>query len=142
MTDRVPGHPGVTYQMLLKQIGTDITKDSSGVWTIGGIRNFRGLGPSKDPLSTEVSFKDLQIIHVREDGRARLLLFTNESGGDNGFDTLLAAYDDTGKVPKLVDYINVGGDRFNGIDRSCRCPPTRTCSSSRPATAIPTRATN
>jgi hypothetical protein len=73
------------------------------------------MAPSKDPLAEGVSFKDLAVMHLREDGRSRLLLFTNDSGGDMGFDALLAAYDNSGKVPKLIDYMNVGADRFNDI---------------------------
>jgi hypothetical protein len=113
--DAVPGHPGVTYAKLLKQIAPDLSKDENGVWTLSGIKHFRGMAPSKDPLSEAISFSSLSVLRVREDGHNRLLLFSGDSAGDSGFDTLLAAYDDGAKVPKLIDYMNVGGDRFNDI---------------------------
>ncbi len=115
VTDAVPGHPGVTYQMLLKQVSADLTKDQEGNWTLGNIPHLRPMSPTKDPLATEIDFKDLSVLHFKEDGHPRLLLFTEQSGGDLGFDALLAAYDDSGKVPRLLDYMNVGGDRFNDI---------------------------
>ncbi|MBL6853286.1 MAG: hypothetical protein ISS15_12475 [Alphaproteobacteria bacterium] len=112
--DSVPGHPGVTYAMLLKQIAPSLTRDQD-VWTLSRIKNFRGMAPSKDPLSESISFSALTVQHVREDGHKRILLFSGDSAGDEGFDTLLAAYDDEAKTPKLLDYMNVGGDRFNDL---------------------------
>jgi hypothetical protein len=114
--DAVAGHPGVTYAMLLKQIAPSLAKDANNVWTLSGIKHFRGMAPSKDPLSEAVSFSGLSVMRVREDGHSRLLLFSGDSAGDGGFDTLLAAYDDGVKVPRLIDYMNVGGDRFNDIE--------------------------
>jgi hypothetical protein len=112
--DAVPNHPGMTYAALLKQIAPDLTKDGD-TWTLSGIKNFRGMAPSKDPLSEAISFSDLKVVHVREDGHKRILLFSGDAAGDTGFDTLIAAYDDQAKTPKLLDYMNVGGDRFNDL---------------------------
>jgi len=113
--DTVAGHPGVTYAKLLKQIAPDLSKDGNGVWTLSGIKHFRGMAPSKDPLAEAVSFSALKVVHVREDGHKRILLFSGDSAGDEGFDTLIAAYDDEARTPKLLDYMNVGGDRFNDL---------------------------
>ena len=43
--DAVPGHPGVTYAKLLKQIAPDLSKDENGIWTLSGIKHFRGMAP-------------------------------------------------------------------------------------------------
>lgn len=101
--------------MLLKQIAPDLTKDGNGIWTLTGIKNFRGMAPSHDPLAEEVSFSGLTVLHIREEGHRRILLFTGDAAGDGGFDTLLAAYDDESRKPKLLDYMDVGGERFNDV---------------------------
>jgi len=112
--DAVPGHPGVTYAKLLRQIAPDLAKDQD-TWTLSRIKNFRGMAPSKEPLSEAVSFSELTVLHVREDGHKRILLFSGDAAGDEGFDTLIAAFDDEAKTPRLLDYMNVGGDRFNSL---------------------------
>lgn len=104
----------MTYATLLKQIAPSLSREAD-TWTLLGIKNFRGMAPSQTPLSEGVSFTTLQIAHVREDGHKRLLVFTGDAAGDEGFDTLLAAYDDETRMPKLLDYMNVGGDRFNDL---------------------------
>src|SRR5262249_15419323 len=60
--DDVPGHRGVAYAMLLKQIAPDLTKDENGIWTLTGIKNFRGVASSHDPLAEEVSFSGLTVL--------------------------------------------------------------------------------
>jgi len=115
--DAVDGHPGVTYGVLLKQIAPDLAKDDKDIWTLSGIKNLRGMGaPSNQPLAEEISFSDLTVQHVLEDGHKRILLFSGDPAGD-AFDTLMAVYDDEAKTPKLLDYMNAGGDRFNNVDK-------------------------
>jgi len=113
--DAVPGHPGVTYAMLLKQIAPDLTKDENNVWTLSGMKAFRNIGAPKEAFAEAISFGSLTVVHMREDGHKRILLFSGDYGGGDGFDALLAAFDDEAKTPKLLDYMNVGGDRFNDL---------------------------
>ena len=110
ITDAVPGHPGVTYEMLLKQIMPDLAGDKDGHWT-GTAAKLRGTD-GKPGVDTPLVFGDISVLTVKEDSRKRLLLLTGDSQSDSGFDAVLAAFDDTGPRLKLLDAMDVGGDRF------------------------------
>jgi hypothetical protein len=110
----VPGHPGVTYGALLKQVMPGIQKNADGGWDSGPIKHLRDLD-GKPLQELEISFKGVDAMTVREDGHKRLLLMTDENSGDSGFDAVLAAYDLDEKTPKLLDYLDAGRDRWNGI---------------------------
>jgi len=113
-SDVVPGHPGVTYGALLKQVMPGMQKNAGGGWDSGPVKHLRELG-RKPVQELEISFKGVDATTVREDGHKRLLLMTDENSGGSGFDAVLAAYDLDAKIPKLLDYLDAGRDRRNGI---------------------------
>src|SRR5262245_50003661 len=113
-SDVVPGHPGVTYGALLKQVMPGMQKNAGGGWDSGPVKHLRELG-RKPVQELEISFKGVDATTVREDAHKRLLLMTDENSGGSGFDAVLAAYDLDAKIPKLLDYLDAGRDRRNGI---------------------------
>src|SRR5262245_26182822 len=113
-SDAVPGHPGVTYGALLKQVMPGMQKNTDGGWDSGPVKHFRDLA-GKPVHELEISFKSVDVTTVREDGHKRLLLMTDENSGGSGFDAVLAAYDLDAKTPKLLDYVDAGRDQWNGI---------------------------
>ena len=119
VTDPVPGHPGVTFETLLKQVMPDLAKDANGNWTSKTLPHLRGTDDKEEP-DAELSFNDVQVIQVKEDGHARLLVLTGDSQTDSGFSAVLVAFDPSTPKPKLLDYMDVGGDRFVGLGS----PPT------------------
>lgn len=110
VTDTVPGHSGVTFEMLLKQIMPDLTKGTDGTWT-GTVAALRGTD-DKPGVDTPLAFGDVSALTVKEGGHKRLLILTGDSRSDSGFDAVLAAFDDSGPRPKFLDDMDVGGDRF------------------------------
>src|ERR1017187_8714932 len=77
LSDPVPGHPGVTYEMLLKQVVPDLTKDKDGLWTSSNVPHLRGTDGKTDS-ETDLAFKDIETLTVKEAGRQRLLLLTGD----------------------------------------------------------------
>ena len=114
LSDAVPGHPGVTYGALLKMVMPGVQKNADGGWDSGPVKHLRDLS-GKPVQELEISFKGVDATTVREDGHKRLLLMTDENSGDSGFDAVLAAYDLDAKTPRLLDYLDAGRDRWNGI---------------------------
>ena len=114
LSDAVPGHPGVTYGALLKQVMPGMQKNADGGWDSGPVKHFRDLD-GKPVQELEISFKSVDATTVREDGHKRLLLMTAENSGGSGFDAVLAAYDLDAKTPKLLDSVDAGRDQWNGI---------------------------
>ncbi len=121
VTDAVPGHPGVTYEHLLRQAMPGLKKNDDGTWDSGPLRHFRDLADKpaltedKPPQDLEIAFGSVDTLTVCENGHRRLLLLTQDNAGGTGFDAVLAAFDDEAKVPKFLDYVDAGRDRFNGI---------------------------
>src|SRR5262245_129664 len=114
LSDVVPGHPGVTYGALLKQVMPAMQKNTDGGWDSGPVTHFRDLD-GKPVQELEISFKSVEATTVREEGHKRLLLMTDEDSGGSGFDAVLAAYDLDARTPKLLDHVDAGRDRWNGI---------------------------
>lgn len=129
VTDPVPGHPGVTYETLLRQALPHLSKTDDGTWDSGPIAHFRGLDgkpattEDKPPQDLEIGFKTVEIHTVRENGHKRLLVFTDGNSGGTGFDAVLAVFDPEPKTPKLLDYIDAGRDQWNGIGRVTALSP-------------------
>ena len=121
VTDAVPGHPGVTFEDLLRQAMPALTKNDDGTWDSGPLHHFRGLDgkpavtEDKPPKDLEIAFGSLDTLTVHEDGHRRLLVLAQGNSGGTGFDTVLAAFDDERPTPKFLDYIDAGRDQFNGI---------------------------
>ncbi|HXC54067.1 MAG TPA: hypothetical protein VNU97_02115 [Rhizomicrobium sp.] len=111
ITDVVPGHPGVTYERLLKQVVPTLARDKDGNWTALDVANLRGTD-GKLETDTDLAFNSVSALAIKDGGRKRLVLLTGDSQADGSFAAILAVYDDTTPVPKLVDAMDVGGDRF------------------------------
>jgi hypothetical protein len=107
----VPGHPGVTYGTLLKQVMPGMQKNAAGGWDSGPVKHLRDLD-GKPLQELEISFNGVDATTVREDGHKRLLLMTDENSSGSGFDAVLAAYDLDAKTPKLLDYVDAGRDNW------------------------------
>lgn len=114
LTDVVPRHPGVTYAKLFKQLSSDFGQDLGGNWTIGRIPGLRDIDGKPIP-EFGLTFKSVDVLTIKEAGHERLLLLTDESSGEGGFDEVLAVFDDEPKVPKLLDAVDVGRDQSNGF---------------------------
>jgi hypothetical protein len=112
--DPVPGHSGVTYEMLLKRVVPDLTKDKDGTWKSSNVPHLRGTDGKTDS-ETDLAFKNIETLTVKEAGRQRLLVLTGDSQTDSDFMSILAVFDNTTRVPRLLDYMDVGGDRFTGF---------------------------
>ena len=129
VTDTVPGHPGVTYEMLLKQAMPGLKKNADGGWNSGPIRRFRDFSDKpaqsedKPPQDLEISFKSIAVATVHENGAKRLLVLTDDNSGGTGFDAVLAAYDDSTRTPKLLDLVDAGRDQENFVDTSVALAP-------------------
>lgn len=121
VTDPVPGHPRVTYEMLLNQALPGLKKNADGGWDSGPIRGFRDFSgqpaqsEDKPPQDLEISFKSIVVTTARENGAKRLLVLTDDNSGGTGFDAVLAAFDDTAKTPKLLDFVDAGRDQDNFV---------------------------
>lgn len=115
LDDTVAGHPGVTYADLLKQVVLDLKYDV-GAWKGTKIRNYRHLlGESSDNgPPDEIVITDVDVLHLREGGKDRLLLLTQDSNAPSDWFGMLAAYDQAPR-PKLLDAANIGSDQFNGF---------------------------
>ncbi len=111
VTDAVPGHPGVTYQKLLTQIMPDLAKNKDGNWTSSDFANLLDMD-GKPSDATDITFSDIETKVVRDAGKKRILVLTGQNMRE-GFSAILGVFDDTAKVPKLLDYRDVGGDRSN-----------------------------
>jgi hypothetical protein len=111
VTDAVPGHPGVTYETLLRQAMPGLAKGGDGHWSSNALPHLRGTD-GKIEADAELDFDDVSPILLRENGRARLLVMTGDSQTDSGFSAVLAAFDADARMPKLLDDMDVGGDRF------------------------------
>ncbi|HEX4301300.1 MAG TPA: hypothetical protein VHZ78_00805 [Rhizomicrobium sp.] len=123
VTAAVPGHPGLTYETLLKLAMPGMAKDSDGSWDSGPLRHLRGLddkpaqSEDKPPQDLQIAFTSIDTATIREDGHNRLLLMTDGNSGGTGFDGVLAAFDLDGRAPRFLDYIDAGRDQWNGMSR-------------------------
>ena len=114
VTDPVTGHPGVTYEQILRQAMPGLKVGADKTWDSGAIDHLRDIA-GKASGSASLSFGSLDVLRVREAGHRRLLVLTDESSGDGGFSAVLMAFDDEAKVPRLLDKMDVGQDRLTGL---------------------------
>ena len=108
----VPGHPGVTYETLLKQAMRDLSHESDGTWSVSDVAHLRDID-GKPVTTLDLTFGGIDAMVIKEDGHKRLLLTTEDNSGTSGFDQIAAVFDDGQKIPKLLDVMDVGRDRMN-----------------------------
>ncbi len=129
ITASVPGHPGLTYETLLKLAMPGMVKDPDAGWDSGPLHRLRGLdgkpaqSEDKPPRDLQIAFTGVDAATIREDGHDRLLLMTNGNSGGTGFDGVLAAFDLEGAAPRVLDYIDAGRDQFNGMGSAFALSP-------------------
>ena len=114
--DAVPGHPGVTYLDLLRQVVPDLkanpdNKDIEGHLR-GPLKHVAGKEYDGDPPDPVVAESFLDVRRLTLHGKPRLVLLEDLGADpDRAYDTaLLALYDDSGS-PRLLDAVDVGVDR-------------------------------
>ncbi len=118
-TDRVAGNPGVTYFDLVKQVVTDLDSlpahGEPTAHTIVPYRHIEG-DKAKTVPAGPVAIQLLTALTIRAQGKSRLALMADlgPSNGDVTEFTLLALFDLTDQ-PKLLDLVEVGGDRLTGF---------------------------
>jgi hypothetical protein len=118
-TDRVAGHPTVTYFDLMKQVVTDLDSPPAHgeptAHTIVPYRHIEGEKAKTVPAGP-VAIQLLTGHTIRSQGKSRLALMADlgPSDGDVTEFTLLALFDMTDQ-PKLLDVVEVGGDRLTGF---------------------------
>jgi hypothetical protein len=118
-TDHVAGHPTVTYFDLVKKIVTDLDSlpahGEATAHTIVPYRHIEG-NHAKTVPAGPVAIQLLTALTIHTLGKSRLALMVDlgPSDGDVTEFTLLALFD-MAEQPKLLDVIEVGGDRLTGF---------------------------
>ncbi len=110
----LPDRPDISYQALLAQFMPDLAVDTAGVWTTSGIANLRRID-GKAEETQPFSFGAVETLEMESDGKPVLLLATDGDVGEAEFTTILAVYDLTVPVPKLIDYVDAGMDRWTAL---------------------------
>lgn len=111
VTDPAPGHPGVTYQQLLRQAMPKLAKGDGDTWNAGAIPGLRDASGKAETLS-DLSFDSLDVQTAQEGGHRRLLVLTDGNQSDEGFAAVLMVFDDEPATPKLLDKMDVGQDQM------------------------------
>src|ERR1700722_2136308 len=107
--DAVPGHPGLTYFSLMKQVVTDLQPDGSG-HKIVAFEHIAGEDARVDPPET-VSLSSVDVMPVPGDpSRIVVLADLGPSEGFVAHAALLALFALRAK-PKKLDVVEVGDDQ-------------------------------
>jgi hypothetical protein len=107
--DAVPGHPGLTYLALMKQVVTDLQPDGSG-HKIVAFQHIAGQDARVDPPET-VSLSSVDVMPVP--GDASRVVVLADLGAPEGYvahAALLALFDLRAR-PKVLDVVEVGDDQ-------------------------------
>lgn len=121
VTDAVPGHPGVTYVDLLRQVVPDLEANAANNDIEGHLpaplKHIAGKDFEGDPPDPVVAESFLEFRKLRLAGKPRLLLLQDlGTDPDRAYDTaVLALYDDDPATPKLLDAVDVGVDRMTAF---------------------------
>jgi hypothetical protein len=118
--DAVPGHPGLTYEALVRQAVPDLALNSGDNQVEGHLarppRHLAGGEFGGDPSDPAV-LGFIQDKRILVGGRKRLVLLADlgaKEGRVEGL-ALLMLFDDEGKRPKLLDAADVGLDKDTGL---------------------------
>jgi hypothetical protein len=116
----VPGHPGLTYEALVRQAVPDLALNSDDHQVEGRLakapRHLAGADYEGDPGDPAV-LGFIQDKRILVGGRKRMVLLADlgaKEGRVEGL-ALLMLFDDEGKRPKLLDAADVGLDKDTGF---------------------------
>ena len=108
--DAVPGHPGVTYEALVKQVLPDLKPGAEGRWTTEGVTLRRTEGDAEPSGPGELS--TVSVFEYRAGGKDLMLMVIGDFSGQ-GWHHIAAVFDPAANgAPKLIDAVNVGIDRL------------------------------
>lgn len=118
LSAQVPGHDGVSFFALLKQVIPDLTNEDNGATghSTVALRHIAGEasgGELPDPIRLGV----LRALPFRSEGKPRIaMLIGIREGEDMGEQpALLAVFDESSRIPALVDVVDVGMDRLTSF---------------------------
>lgn len=118
--DAVPGHPGLTYQALVRQAAPDLALNTDDNQVEGHLakppRHLAGADYEGDPGDPAV-LGFIQDERILVGGKKRLVLLADLGGKEGRVEglALLMLFDDEGKRPKLLDAADVGLDKGTGF---------------------------
>jgi hypothetical protein len=119
LTDPVPGHSGVTSFDLARLVVTDLANGPDGATghTVVAFRHIEGKdmqAPPEDPITLGVPPVDVAPVPGRADRVLALIDLGASDGNVEEAEVLaLVGFDPN---PKLLDLVEVGNDRWTGID--------------------------
>jgi hypothetical protein len=119
LTDAVPGHPGLTAFDIARLVVTDLRAGPDGatghkVVAFRHIEGKDGLAPPEDPVQLGVPPVDMAAVPGRADRLLALIDLGASDGNVEEAEVLaLVGFDPT---PKLLDVVEVGNDRWTGMD--------------------------
>ena len=118
VSDAVPGHPGVTFVDLLAQMVPGLALADTGASAPAPPEPFRHIaGPDNEgEPPDQLQVDSLEPLALEVDGKKRIAIVADFGAAqDRVADiTLLGLFDD-GAMPKLLDFADVGLDRFSGF---------------------------
>jgi len=115
LSDEVPGHPGVVYLDLVRQVAPDIA--AAGAGHLGAELRYLDDENSSAEAGDEVGIDGVVPLEMRAGGAARLVLLVDlGDGGDRAESfSALALFDDS-PSPKLLDVADVSYDQYTFFD--------------------------
>jgi hypothetical protein len=121
----VPGHPGLTYFDLIKQIVTDLPQPGAGgeptAHQIAAYRHIEGADAKTEPAGP-VAIQYFSPLEINAGGARRLLVLVDLGESDMAVaEFVLLGLFDLASKPKLLDVVEVGTDHLTGFaDRPLR----------------------
>lgn len=123
LTEEVPGHAGVSYADLMKQVVPDLAEQKDGSWkglNVPALNDIAGQ-PDQNDFSQGFAFGAVDVLKVKEAGKSRILLLTGDSRADS-FAQILAVFDDAPSMPVLLAAADAGSDRLVGFANPSTLP--------------------
>jgi len=117
ITDKLPGHPAVSYFDLLKQVVPDFAVGENGASgrKIGNLRHIAG--PDSGAGSPDVvKISSLQALKFEAQGKPAIAVLADIGEAEDSVEqpVVLAVFED-GESPRLLDFVDVGMDRLTGF---------------------------
>jgi hypothetical protein len=119
ITDKLAGHPAISYFDLLKQIVPDLTVDRNTATgrKIGTLRHIAG--PDNGAGAPDViKISQLQALNFQAQGKPAIAILVEIGEVESSVEkpVVLAVFED-GEHPRLLDFVDVGMDRLTGFGR-------------------------